>query len=144
MMTTNGSTVAALSLTSILAATPFGISVETIVVATGFTMLGVFGRLGFEIAKTADTPEGVRWGKVAALFGGGMVSASALTVLFLAMLGALGIKSDSIVIIGLVFFGFSGPRAILWLFNAAASVLNKRLGLNIPLVGVPADGAAKP
>lgn len=146
-MSTNASAVAALSIAGIVNAQIFGMTGGTIALATGFTLLGVMGRIGFEIAKTADTSDGVKWSKVAALFAGGCCSSVAITVLYLSILKLAGVQSDGALVIGLVFFGFSGPRAILWLLNTAASFINKRTGLNIPLVAVPpspADGAIKP
>ncbi len=134
-----------LTLTGIAGAQIFGLSVATIFLATSFTFLGVLGRVGFEIAKTADTIEGVRWGKVAALFAGGCCSAVTIAVLYLAFLRAINVQSDSALSIGLVFFGFSGPKAILWLMNSSASAINKRTGLNIPLIGPsPQDAPSKP
>lgn len=136
--------IALFSFAGIASAQVFGLTGGTIMMATGFTFLGVMGRVGFEIAKTADTLEGVRWGKVAALFAGGCCSAVTIAVLFLSILKSMGVQSDSALSIGLVFFGFSGPKAVLWLLNTSALQINKRTGLNIPLIGVTADGAMKP
>lgn len=146
-MSGNTTVVAGLSLAGIANAQVFGLGVGTIALATGFTLLGVMGRLGFEIAKTADTTEGVKWGKVAALFAGGCCSSVAITVLYLSLLSLAGIQSDGALVIGLVFFGFSGPKAILWLFNAASGQMNKKFGTSIPQLGsnaVPMDPAVKP
>lgn len=146
-MSINPPAVAALSVAGIVNAQIFGMTGGTIALATGFTLLGVVGRIGFEISKTADTENGVKWSKVAALFSGGCCSSVAITVLYLSLLKLGGVQSDGAIVIGLVFFGFSGPPALIWLLNTAASIINKRTGLNIPLIATPqaqADGAVKP
>lgn len=134
-MTVNSPSVAAISMAGIVNAQIFGLTCGTIMLATGFTFLGVLGRVGFEIAKTADTVDGVRWSKIAAIFAGGCISSVTIAVLYLSFLRLVNVQSDSALSIGLVFFGFSGPKAILWLLNTSASAINKRTGLNIPLIG---------
>jgi len=134
----------AITLAGIAGAQIFGLSGGTIMLATGFTFLGVLGRVGFEIAKTADSVDGVRWGKVAALFAGGCLSAVTIAVLYLSILKAINVQSDGALSIGLVFFGFSGPKALLWLLNTAASLINKHTGLNIPLIGTSTTTEGKP
>ena len=141
-MTTNGGPVLVFSMAGMLAASPMGINVETMLIGTCFTLFGVFGRIGFEIARGADTPGGVKWGSIAAQFGGGLLSAVAITVLYLSLLRTVGIQSDTASVIGLIFFGFTGPKALLWLLNTATGAVNKRTGLNIPQFG--ADEARKP
>jgi len=140
-------TVAGLTFAGIINAQIFGMPVGTIALATGFTLLGVMGRLGFEIARTADTELGVKWSKVAALFAGGCISSVAITVLYLALLNLIGVKNDGALVIGLVFLGFSGATSLPWIFNTASSTLNKKFGISIPLLGskgAPADPPVKP
>lgn len=141
-MTTNDPAVAAISLAGIWGASVFGMSVGTIVIATGFTILGSMGRLGFEMAKASDSPGGVKWSSVFALLGGSLTSATTIAVVFLALLKAVGIQSDSTTLLGLVFFGFVGPKALLWLFSTATGSINKKTGLNLPTLGV--DGKVIP
>ncbi len=146
-MTQTTTAVAAISLAGIVNAQVFGLGVGTIALATGFTLLGVMSRLGFEIAKTADTIDGVKWGKVAALFAGGCCSSVAITVLYLSILELIGIKNDGALVIGLVFLGFSGATSLPWIFNTASGQLNKKFGLSIPTLGpkgLPADPPVKP
>lgn len=142
--TMSGTGVLGLSFAGIAGAQIFGLSVTTIFLATSFTFLGVLGRVGFEISKTADTHDGVKWSKVAALFAGGCLSAVTIAVLYLAVLKMLNIQSDSAAAIGLVFFGFSGPKAILWLLNSSALTINKRTGLNLPTLGANGVVATAP
>lgn len=141
-MTANTPAVGALTLAGMWQASVLGLPVETIAVATGFTILGAFGRLGFEMAKAADEPGGVKWSRIFALFGGSLTSATTLAVLFLAMLKTVGIQSDSTTLLGLVFFGFVGPKALLWLFNAGTGAISKRTGLKLPQLG-PSGGTVE-
>lgn len=146
-MTGNTTAVAAISLAGIASAQVFGMTAGTIALATGFTLLGVLGRLGFEIAKTADTEQGVKWGKISALFAGGLLSSVAITVLYLSLLNLIGIKNDGALVIGLVFLGFSGATILPWIFNTASGTLNKKFGMSLPLLGpkgTPADPPVKP
>lgn len=139
----NGTVVAGLSLAGMLTAQPFGISVETIAVGTCFSIIGVVGRAAFELQKASEGPSGMKLSKIAGWVGAGFVGAPFATILYLVLLKLLNIQSDGIIIIGLLFFGFSGPRMVTWLMNLAVGTLNKRLGTNIPLIGQTADGAAK-
>ena len=141
-MTTNGTPVLALSVAGIMAASPMGFPMETIVLATGFTLLGIVGRLGFEISKAAEQPGVVKWSSVAALFGGSILSSVPITVLYLALLKTAGIQSDTASVIGCIFLGFTGPKAFIWLYNSLSGWLGKRTGLTFPQIG--ADGAQKP
>lgn len=144
-MTTNAPAVAALSLAGVWGASVFGISVSTVVVATGFTILGAFGRLGFEISNASNQSGGAKWSSIAALFGGSMTSAATITVLYLALLKMIGIQSDGVSVIGLLFFGFVGPKALLWLFQTASTQITKRTGIILPQFGAPpAKGGGSP
>ena len=141
-MSLNTPAVGAITLAGMWQASVYGIQVETIVVATGFTLLGALARVGLEMAKAADVPGGVRWSSVFALFGGSMASATTISVVFLALLKVIGIQSDSITLLGLVFFGFVGPKSILWLFSTASTTITKKTGLKLPAIGP--DGGLAP
>lgn len=122
-----------------------GLQIETIVIATGFTLLGAIGRLGFEIAKSSEDPGGVKLSKVATLFGGSVTSATTIAVIFLALLKAIGIQNDSTTLIGLVFCGFIGPKALIWLFQTASTTFTKRTGMSLPpIIDPAAPGTPKP
>lgn len=127
------------SLAGILTSTPFGMSSTTILLATGFTMLGVFGRLGYEISKSAETPQGVNWAKVGALFGGSMISATCIAVLYLAVLSLAKVQNESVLIFGLIFLGFSGPKGFIWLFNTASAAVTRLTGFKLPQFPVGGD-----
>lgn len=85
----------------------------------------------------------MRLSKIAGWVGAGFIGAPFATIIYLVLLSLMKIQSDGVSILGLVFFGFSGPRAIAWLLNVVIGQLNKRLGMNIPPIGV-APGAAAP
>lgn len=134
-MTTNGTTVAALSLAGILTAQPFGISVGTIAIGTGFSIVGVVGRAAFELQKASEGPNGMRLSKIAGWVGAGFIGAPFVTIIYLVILNLVKIQSDGIAVLGLLFFGFSGPRMVTWLLNTVIDILNKRLGTAIPVIG---------
>lgn len=141
MNTPETAVAAALSLAGILNASVMGINVETVFVATGFTMLGAMGRLGFEMAKAAEAAEGadgVKWSKVFSLLGGSLISAPTISVICLTILSLIGIQSDKATLLGLVFFGFIGPKSLLWLFNTGSNLFQKKTGLTLP--GLPGSG----
>lgn len=140
-----GTTVAVLSLAGILTAQPFGLSLSTIAIGTCFSIVGVIGRAAFELQKSSEGPVGggMRLSKIAGWVGAGFIGAPFATIIYLVLLSLMKIQSDGVSILGLVFFGFSGPRAIAWLLNVVIGQLNKRLGMNIPPIGV-APGAAAP
>lgn len=133
---------AALTVTGIWQASIMGLSIGTIAIVTGFTILGGFGRLGFEIARQGEQSGGINWGKIGALFGGTMISSTTIAVLWLGALKSAGVQNDGVTVFGAVFFGIIGPKALLWLINFTVGKVNKVTGLNLPMLG--ADGAAKP
>lgn len=134
MTAPTGSAVAIMSVAGILAAQPFGISVETIAIGTGFSLVGVIGRAAFEMQKAAEGP-GMKLSKIAGWVGAGFIGAPFATILYLVILNLCKIQSDGIAILGLMFFGFSGPRMVTWLLNMGIGILNKRMGTNIPTLG---------
>lgn len=134
-MTTQGAVVATLSLAGILTAMPFGISVGTIAVGTAFSLVGVVGRAAFELQKSAQGDGGMDARKIAGWVGAGFIGAPFVTILYLVILKLMNVQSDGISVIGLMFFGFSGPRMITWLLNTGIGLMNKKLGANIPTVG---------
>lgn len=142
-MSTNGATVAALSFAGYLTATPFGLSGETIGIGTLFCVVGVAGRAAFELQKSSEgNGAGMKWNKILGWVGGGLIGAPFMAILYLVMLKLANIQSDGIAAIGLLFVGFSGPRAVTWLLSSATSLLTKR-GLSIPVAADNSQGDAK-
>lgn len=129
-----GSTVAVLSLAGILTAQPFGLSVGTIAIGTGFAIIGTLGRAAFEVQKASEGQDGMKLSKIAGWLGAGFIGAPFVTILYLVVLNLIKIQSDGISILGLMFFGFSGPRMVSWLIDFAIGLLNKHLGWNIPTI----------
>src|SRR5678815_1346609 len=89
----------------LLAFTPFGLSLTTIFMATGFTMLGAFARVGFEIASEIDKPLGIRWSRIFLLLASSLISATTLSVLVLVAMKILGIPSETILVFMLICVG---------------------------------------
>lgn len=139
-MTTQGAALGALSVATILGAQPYGISIETVMIGTAFSIVGVIGRAAFEMQKASEAPGGMKFGSIAGWMGAGLIGAPFITILYLVVLKLSNVQSDNIAIIGLMFFGFSGPRLLIWLLNLAIGILNKRTGLAIPLFGPTPDG----
>lgn len=142
-MTINTPTVGALTLATMWQAQLFGVSVETIAIATVPTLMGAVARVGLEVVKASDPKNGVKWSAVAALFGGTLISSPTIAVLYLICLKSVGVASDNILFLGLIFFGFIGPKAILWLLNLATNEINRRTGLKLPQIG-PIVGEVEP
>lgn len=133
-----------ISLAALLAFTPFGLSLGTIFMATGFTMLGAFARVGFEIAAEIDKPTGIRWGRIFALLASSLISAATISVLVLVAMKLLSIPSETILVFMLICFGYFGPLGIPWLMNSLATTINRLTGLKLPVFNVPAaDGDPK-
>jgi hypothetical protein len=134
-----------LSLATLLAFTPFGLSLGTIFMATGFTMLGAFARVGFEIAAQIDKPSGIRWGRIFALLASSLISAATISVLVLVAMKMLGIPSETVLVFSLICFGYFGPTGIPWLLNMITGTVTKLTGLKLPTFNVPApsDGGPK-
>ncbi len=134
----------ALSLASLLAFTPFGLSLATIFMATGFTMLGAFARVGFEIAAEMDKPGGVRWGRVCVLLASSLISAATISVLVLVFLKLINVPSETILVFTLICFGYFGPTGIPWLLNTISGTINKVTGMKLPTFKVaPSEGDGK-
>lgn len=125
------------SLAALLAFTPFGLSLGTIFMATGFTMLGAFARVGFEIAAEIDKPTGIRWGRIFALLASSLISAATISVLVLVAMKILSIPSETILVFLLICFGYFGPTGIPWLLNMLAGTVNKLTGIKLPVFNVP-------
>lgn len=121
-----------LTLATMWQASLFGIPVETIAIATVPTLMGALARVGFEIAKASNPKNGVRWSGVAALFGGTLISAPTIAVCYLIVLKLTNVASDDILFLGLIFFGFIGPKALLWMLDFVTGEINKRTGLKLP------------
>jgi len=139
-MTTQSVVLGGISLATILGAQPYGISIETIMIGTAFSIIGVVGRAAFEMQKSSENPGGMTLTHVAGWVAAGLIGAPFVTILYLVILKMMNVQSDSVSIIGLMFFGFSGPRMLTWLLNTGIGVLNKRSGLSIPQIGQKQDG----
>lgn len=133
------------SLATLLAFTPFGLSLGTIFMATGFTMLGAFARIGFEIASEIDKPAGIRWGRIFALLASSLISAATISVLVLVAMKLLSIPSETILVFMLICFGYFGPTGIPWLISTISAPITKLTGLKLPSFGpaAPTDGGTK-
>lgn len=134
-----------ISMASLLAFTPFGLSLATIFMATGFTMLGAFARVGFEIASEIDKPTGIRWGRIFGLLAASFISAATISVLVLVMLKLLTIPSETILVFMLICFGYFGPTGLPWLISTIIAPITKLTGIKFPAFGQPIqpDGGDK-
>lgn len=134
-----------ISIASLLAFTPFGISLETIFIATAFTMLGAFARVGFEIAAAVDKPGGIKWGRIMALLASSLISAATISVLVLVGLKLLSVPSETILVFLLICFGYFGPVGIPWIIQLISGPVQKITGIKIPTFApaVPPDGGVK-
>lgn len=139
-MSTQTVVLGSVSIATILGAQPFGISIETITIGTAFAIIGVVGRAAFEMQKSSENPGGMPLTHVAGWVASGLIGAPFVTILYLVILKMINVQSDSVSIIGLMFFGFSGPRMLTWLLNTGIGVLNKKAGLSIPTLGQNQDG----
>lgn len=139
-MATNEAAVGGLSLAGILAASPMGLSMQTILIGTAFAALGVIGRAAFEAQRYSENTGTMKLSQILAWLGGGLVSAPTMTVLWLALLQSMSVKSDAICIFGLIFLGWSGPKGAAWLISLARNAISSKIGGNPPQV----DGDPKP
>ena len=128
MSTSNAGAIGILTLAGVWQASVLGLPVLTLAIGTGFTLLGLAGRAGFEISS------GTKPSKIAALLAGGLVSAPTIAVLCIAFLKLIGIQNDTASLISLVFFGFLGAPVIKWLLNTLSTMLAK-FGVKLPQIG---------
>ncbi len=143
-MSTQSVALGGISIATILGAQPYGISIETVMIGTAFSIIGVVGRAAFEMQKASEAPGGMRFSNIAGWVASGFIGAPFVTILYLVVLKMMNVQSDSISIIGLMFFGFSGPRMVSWLLNLAIGILNKKAGTQIPTFGTPSQGERSP
>lgn len=134
-MSTNGVAVTTLSFAGILAASPLGINMETILICTAFCYLGVLSKVGFSISRAVDSPGGLQWGKIIGALAGSILAGPTIAVLCLLLLKMVGVQNDGVTGFSLIFAGFFGPEILPWFFNTLAGMVNKKFGLNIPLIG---------
>lgn len=132
-----GGGAAVLSVAGILAATPFGLSMETIFIATGFTMLGAFARVGFEISAMVEAPTGIQWSRIWARLASSLISAATIAVLVLVMLKILNVQSEPMLVFLLIAFGYSGSTGIPWLLNTMTGMVGRLTGLKLPSFSSP-------
>lgn len=132
--TVSTGTVAGITLANILSSQLFGIQVALMGEALLITVLGVFGRLGYEVLSSLRANGSVRWTTVFGLSAAGLISALSITIVVLALLKAVGIVDNNVTLLCLFFFGYLGPEGFPWLFNLATSTIKKRTGLSLPEV----------
>lgn len=132
-------TVGALTITNILSANIFGITVDHIAAALLITVCGVFGRLGWEIYTSIKRTGTVKWAQIFGLSAAGLISAISITILVLAILKGIGIVNDNTTLLCLLFFGFIGPDALPWLFNLATTIIKKRTGVDLPQISATGE-----
>ena len=143
-MMANDKASGAFTVAGMLAFTPFGLSLGTIFMATGFTMLGAFARVGFEIAAEIDKPGGVRWGRIFVLLASSLISAATISVLVLVAMKLLNVPSETILVFMLICFGYFGPTGIPWLISTISIPITKLTGLKLPNMGAsPSQGDTK-
>lgn len=139
-MVSGNTGVGALTAASIWGATAYGISGDAVLVALIPTLLGAFGRVGFEMARAADPVNHVKWSSVLYLFGGTLISSPSISVLGLVLLNMLpGTHSDPAAFFGLFFGGFVGPKILLWLIQNISPLVNKVTGIKLPSLGPQGD-----
>lgn len=126
-----------LTVASIWSATAYGVSVDAVIVASIPTLTGAFARVGFEVARAADSEDKVRWSRVAYLFGGTLISTPTISILGLILLQLAHANSDPAAFFGLTFAGFVGPKSILWMADTISSAINRATGWKIPRLGTP-------
>lgn len=144
-MTTGVPTLGVLTIAGMAASTPFGIPMEQVAIGTGFAVVGVIGRASFELQKASEgSKDGIQAGKILGWVGSGLIGAPFVTIMYMIVLSLAGIKSDGVVSLGLLFLGFSGPRMVTWLLSTGISLINKRTGLNIPILGGSAPTGTPP
>lgn len=132
-----------LTISGVLAATPFGIPMNEIALGTFFAVVGVCGRASFELQKASEgAAGGIPVSKILGWMGAGLFGAPFVTLFYLVVLRLINVQSDGIVSLGLLFLGFSGPRMVSWLLNTGISLINKHTGLNIPTWGASSQPIA--
>jgi len=119
-----------------------GVTVDQVAVATGIAFIGILGKTGFMIASAAEANGSVNIGAVFGMLIGSLISAPAVVLIYLTILKMTGIQSDTITLLGLIFLGIIGAKALPWLYNTGTGLINKRTGLNLPSFG--ATGAKAP
>lgn len=134
-----------ITLAAMLAFTPFGLSLTTIFMATGFTMLGAFARVGFEIASEIDKPLGIRWSRIFLLLASSLISATTLSVLVLVAMKILGIPSETILVFMLICVGYVGNPGIPWIMSTITAPITKLTGIKFPAFSAASapDGESK-
>jgi hypothetical protein len=119
--------VTGLTIAGILAATPLGVSVETIALGMGFAIVGLFGRLAFDIQKGIEAGDKVRLSTAIGWAGAGLIGAPFIAVVWIVLLRAIGAQTDAATVIGLLFLGFSGPKGVTWVMGLVADFVGSRL-----------------
>lgn len=129
----SGTGVAAISLATILAAQPFGISVETVAIGAAFSVMGVFGRAAYELQRYMEGSGTMRPSKIVGWVAAGLLGSPFVTILYLVILKACSVQPDGLALILLLFVNFSGPKAVSWLMTNGMGMISGRLrGLAFP------------
>ncbi len=128
--------VTGLTLATILQTNIMGVTVDQVAIATGIAFVGILGKTGFMIASAAEANGAVNIGAVLGMLFGSLISAPAIVLIYLTILKMAGIQSDTITLLGLIFLGIIGAKALPWLYNTGTGLINKKTGLNFPSFGV--------
>ena len=124
-------TAGVITLATILTAQPFGLPVETIAIGTGFAFVGVIGKAAFEAQRAIESGKSVNLGPILGWVGSGMIGAPFVTIVYLVLLKMLGVPADNMAILGLIFCGFLGPKAVTSLVNWGTDFLKSKTGVSI-------------
>ena len=129
-----------LTFASLIASAPFGVPVSDMLIGTGFCILGVAGRAAFDMQRALEGTSAVPYGRIIGRFGAGIFGSLFTSVLVLVALKVFfGARPDTVVIIGLLAFGFGGPRMLSWAWGIIADKASKLLGISV-ISPIPPEG----
>ena len=115
------------TMAAILAAQPFGLQVNDIVIGSAFAALGVIGKSAWELQTALEHQDPIRLSRVLGWVGAGLIGAPFTTVVWLIMLKMISVPADNVAIMGLTFMGFLGPKGVSWLIERIPGTLPKGL-----------------
>lgn len=121
-----------LSAAAILLAAPFGVNVESVAIGMCFGVLGLFGRVAFDVQRALENGGKVYLAQAIGWVAAGLLGTPFITVLWLLFLKQAGVQSDFITVIGLLFLGFTGSKGLFWLVNLVFNTFKARLGSAAP------------
>lgn len=134
MSTGPSASAAGITLATILAATPFGVPIEHIAIGTFFSVAGVLCRGAYELQRNAEGSGTMKFLAVLSWVVSGLLGAPFVTVLGLGLLKIANIQTDSLMVIGFWYLGFSGPKGVISLWNMLCALVQKRTGVRIPVL----------